>query len=80
MPKKTKIVIKRLLDSVNIPNNINNNDWHKHQILLKKGNKPEPEFTTKELKDKKQADIKMKESEYEKQLKSLRKEHAGLVA
>ena len=55
--------VVRLIDGAKIPNNTKNKDWRKYQAWLKKGNKPEPEFTPKELKAKKQSDTKRKESE-----------------
>ena len=63
MYKLIKNGIKRLSDGARIPNDTKNKDWRKYQAWLKEGNKPEPEFTTKELRAKKQRDIKTKESE-----------------
>ena len=64
MYKLKKNGVIRLSDNANIPNNLKNPDWRKYQTWLsKKGNKPEPEFTPKELLAKKQSDTKRKESE-----------------
>lgn len=42
MYKLMRIGVRRLSDSIDIPNNLNNRDWCKYQAWLAEGNEPQP--------------------------------------